>query len=187
MTDKFVSLHTWYDQLQRTYAGDEIVEKIKSRLRNEDDQESARLLAFILAGEFREQQRYAEAEHVMLDLSERDQAEPYPLISLAGQKLYDEQKPDEALGIIDKAIERARASGAFRRNALGVKARIAEKLQRYDLIPDILREIMTIKFAESRVDVGVERDFVDRLPAGVVDAALLQQYDEFCRRAARSK
>jgi hypothetical protein len=62
---------------------------------------------------------------------------------------------------VDKAIERARASGNFRRNALGVKARIAEKLRRYDLIAAVLREIMTIKFAESRVDVGLERDFVD--------------------------
>src|ERR1700741_1577990 len=127
MTDKFVSLHTWYDQLQRSHTRDDIVEKIRNRLKSESDQESTRLLAFILAGEFREQGRYEEAEHVLLDLSERDQAEPYPLISLAGQKLYDEQKPDEALGIVDKAIKRARASRTFRRNALGVKARIAEK------------------------------------------------------------
>ena len=77
MTDKFVSLHTWYDQLQRSHAGDDIVEKIRNRLKSESDQESARLLAFILAGEFREQERYEEAEHVLLDLSERDQTEPF--------------------------------------------------------------------------------------------------------------
>jgi hypothetical protein len=41
---------------------------------------------------------------------------------------------------------------------------------------------MTIKSSESRVDVGVERDFVDRLPAGVIEGDLLRQYDEFCRR-----
>jgi hypothetical protein len=119
-----------------------------------------------------------------LDLSKQNPAEPYPLVALAEQKLYYEQKLDEALEIVERAIERARSSGYFRRNALGVKARIAEKLQRYDLISDVLREIMTTKFTGSRVDVGVERDFVERLPTGVIDAELLAQYDKFCRRAA---
>jgi hypothetical protein len=183
MTDKFVGVHRWYDQLQQTYADQEIVDKITNRMGAENDKEIVRTLALILASEFRRQERYGEAENILLDLSQRDPVEPYPLIELAEQKLYYEEKLDEALEIVEKAVERARASGNFRRNALGVKARIAEKLQRYDLIADVLREIMTIRFAESRVDVGVERDFVDRLPSGVIDKALLRRYDEFCRRS----
>jgi hypothetical protein len=184
MTENVVSLHRWYNQLQQTCADQQIIDKIMNRVGVESDKETVRSLAFILASEFRRQERYGEAENILLDLSEQNPVEPYPLIELAGQKLYDEQKLDEALEIVEKAVERARASGNFRRNALGVKARIAEKLQRYDLIADVLGEIMTIKFAESRIDVGVERDFVDRLPSGVIEAALLQQYDEFCRRSA---
>jgi tetratricopeptide (TPR) repeat protein len=173
------------EQLQRTCADQEIVDKIANRMKAESDEETTQSLAFILASEFGRQERYGEAETILLNLSERNPAEPYPLIALAEQKLYYEEKPDEALEIVESAIERARASGNFRRNALGVKARIAEKLQRYDLIADIIREIMTIKFAESRIDVGLERDFVDRLPSGVVAAELVQQYDEFCRRNTR--
>jgi tetratricopeptide (TPR) repeat protein len=182
MADTVSSLHRWYEQLQRTCADQEIVDKILKRIEAEKDRETARSLAFILASEFRREERYREADTILWDLSEQNPAEPYPLIELAEQKLYDEQKLDEALEIVEKAVVRARASGNFRRNALGVKARIAEKLRRYDLIANVLREIMTIKISESRVDVGVERDFVDRLPSGVIDAELLQQYNKFCRR-----
>jgi tetratricopeptide (TPR) repeat protein len=181
MTDNFVNLHKWYEELQRTCASQEIVDEITRRMNTESNEEDVRSLAFFLANEFRRQERYAEAENILLDLTERNPVEPYPLISLAEQKLYYEEKPSEALEIVEKALNRARASGNFRRNALGVKARIAEKLQRYDLIADVLREIMTTKSGKSRADVGVERDFVDRLPTGAIDPTLLQQYDKFCR------
>lgn len=181
MTDNFVNLHKWYGQLQRTCADQEIVDEITRRMKAENDEEDVRSLAFILASEFRRQGQYGEAENILLDLTEQNPVEPYPLVSLAEQKLYYEEKPNEALEIVEKALNRARASGNFRRNALGVKARIAEKLQRYELIADVLREIMSIKFGEGRADVGVERDFVDRLPAGAIDPTLLRQYDQFCR------
>lgn len=184
MTDKVVSLHQWYDLLLKTREDRDIIEEITHRMEAESDSEAARSLAFILATEFRRQARYGDAENILLELSEQDPIEPYPLIDLAGQKLYYEQRPDEALDIIERAVERARASGSFRRNALGVKARIAEKLRRYDLIAEVLKEIMTIKFVELRVDVGIERDFVDRLPSDVIDRKLLEQYNEFCRRAS---
>jgi hypothetical protein len=184
MTDNFVNLHKWYERLQRTCADQEIVDEITRRMKAENDKEDARTLAFFLASEFCRQKRYVEAERILLNLSQRNPVEPFPLISLAEQKLYYEEKPNEALEIVEKALNRARACGYFHRNALGVKARIAETLQRYDLVGDVLREIMTIKFSESRADVGVERDFVDRLPAGAIGPILLRQYDEFCRSRA---
>jgi hypothetical protein len=184
MTSNSPDLNSWYDQLQRTYSDEEVVKEITNRMRSETAKETARSLGLILASELRRQRRYVQAENVLLDLAQGNPAEPYPLIALAVQKLYDEERPEEALHIAERAVETARASGIFRRNALGVKARIAKKLNKYELLPDILREIMTIKFTESRVDVGIERDLIERLPAGAVDQALLQQYDEFCRRAA---
>jgi hypothetical protein len=182
MTDKYFELHDWHKQLQRNLPDREVVEAIRQRREAEDDLQTGRSLGFILASELSEQGRHGEAADVLLDLSKQDPVEPFPLISLAEQKLYSEDKPDDALEIIDQALDRARASGYFHRCALGVKARIAEKLKRYDLIADVMREIMTTKFGESSVlvDVGIERDFVDRLPAEAIDGALLQQFDEFC-------
>lgn len=179
------SLYRWYDELQRTLADREIVDAIARRMAESGDV-SRRFLALILAGELRRQQRYRDAEAILLEVSKQDPGEPYPLISLAEQKLYYEADPAAALVIVEQALERARASGHYHRCALGVKARIAEKLRRYGLIEDALREIMTVAFTGRLDDVGVERDFVARLPAGAIDTTLRERYDAFCRRASKS-
>lgn len=177
------SLHRWYDELRPTLADREIVDAIKRRMADSGEA-SRRFLALILASELRRQQRYRDAEAVLIDVSKQDPNEPYPLISLAEQKLYYEADPATALALIELALESARASGRYHRCALGVKARIAGKLRRYGLIEDALREIMTVAFTGRLDDVGVERDFVDRLPIGAIDASLREQYDAFCRNRA---
>lgn len=185
MTDNVISLYQWYDQLQQTDSDEAILQKIGVRMQAESDSEDARSLAFILASELTRQERYREAENILLDLSAKDPLEPYPLIRLAEVKLYYEQELEDALEVVDSALERAKASEHFVRLALGVKARIAERLGRYDLVSDVLRAIMAMSTpGSSRVDVGVERDFFDRIPSGAVDVTLLHEYEAFCRRKA---
>lgn len=185
MTDNVISLYQWYDELQRTDTDEAIVQKINARMAAASDKDDARSLAFILAGELTRQERFREAENILVDLSAQDPIEPYPLIRLAEVKLYYEQELDDALQVVDSALERARASEHFVRLALGVKARIAERLGRYDVVADVLRAIMAMSApGSSRVDVGVERDFFDRIPSGAVDVALLHEYEAFCRRKA---
>jgi hypothetical protein len=183
MNDKLSDLQQWYQQLQRVLSNQEIIEDIERRKTKESDPEILRSLDFILASEFQRQGLYSDAENILLELSRRDTTEPYPLIALAEQKLYYERKFDSALDIADEAVRCARISGKFRRNALGVRARIAKQLQRYDLIAEALREIMSIKFSESRIDVGVERDFVDGLPSNAIEEQLRRQYEQFFQNA----
>jgi hypothetical protein len=85
------------------------------------------------------------------------------------------------MSIIDRAIEAAYRSGLFRRQALGVKARIALQLERHDVVEGVLRDILLLKFTRKNVDVGRERDILDRLPPGSIDGEVARQYDEFCR------
>src|ERR1043166_1930919 len=172
-------LYRWYVELQRTHADRAIIAAIERRTA-ESDGDARRTLSFILASEFCRQEQYAEAESILIEISEQDPGEPYPLVALAEQKLYYEDDPAVALAIIEQAVRRARAAGGFCRNALGVQARMSEKLGRFDLIEGVLREIMSIPFPGSRVDVGIERDFIDRLPAGTIDATLRARYDAFC-------
>jgi hypothetical protein len=85
MTDQFVSLHKWYVELQRTCAGHEVVDEIVSRMGAESDEEALRSLAFILASEFQRQERYPEAEVILLDLSEQDPSSHIHLSSWRGR------------------------------------------------------------------------------------------------------
>src|SRR5262245_57719958 len=104
-----------------------------------------------------------------------------PLISLAGQKLYFENRPELAMSIIDRAIPVAYRSGVFRRHALATKARIALQLKRYDVVESVLKDILQLTFNRRNFDIGRERDILDRLPPGSIDPEVARQYDKFCR------
>ena len=84
------------------------------------------------------------------------------------------------MSIIDEAIDRAMRSGNFRRDALGTKARIALGLKDYGVVEEVLKQLMGLKFVHGNVDCGIERDFLDRLPPGAIDAKVASDYDRFC-------
>jgi hypothetical protein len=102
-----------------------------------------------------------------------------PAISKANKYLYYLDNPEEALRSIDVALERAYRTLLFRREALGVKARILLKLGRGEQLSDVLEEIMSLKMMKDIADIGRERDFVDRAPAGLIRKDVLDRYNEF--------
>ena len=100
-------------------------------------------------------------------------------ISKATENLYFLDDPEEALRWIDLALQRAYRTGFFRREALGVKARILLELQRGEELSRVLEEIISLQMAKDVPDIGRERDFVDRAPPGFIRADVLSRYNEF--------
>ena len=82
--------------------------------------------------------------------------------------------------IIERALEIAYRTGTLRRYTLGQKARIALDLKRYDIVEDVLKEIMQLKNDPEIPDIGRERDFFDRLPPDSIDPEVARQYNEYC-------
>jgi hypothetical protein len=80
------------------------------------------------------------------------------------------------------ALVRAHRTKFFRREALGVKARILLKLGRGAELSRTLEEIMSLEMKREIPDVGRERDFVDRAPPGMIADDLLARYNAFCPR-----
>lgn len=87
--------------------------------------------------------------------------------------------PEKALSCIDLALQQAYRSGEFRRNALGVKARILVKLRRGEQLSEVLEEIMSLKMMKGIADIARERDFVDRAPPGLIREDVLARYNQF--------
>jgi hypothetical protein len=87
--------------------------------------------------------------------------------------------PGNALPCIEIALERAYRSGLSRREALGVKARILLALGRGKELSDVLEQIMAMQMIKGVADIGRERDFVDRAPAGLISEDVLRRYNEF--------
>ena len=140
-----------------------------------------------MVDEYRRRGDYAAATAVYLDDYNADPSEPMPLISLAGQKLHVEDQPEEAMRFASQAVNVALRAGVWRRLALGTKARTALRLRDYPVVEDVIEQILELTFTRGNADVGVERDFLDRLPAGSIDPLVASQYDEYCRARGRSR
>ena len=123
---------------------------------------------------------FATAVAIDLQLADRHPDSPSPLNSVATNKLYFLNQPQDAMEVIDRALEVARRTGTLRRYTLGNKARIALDLKRYDIVEDVLKEIMELKIDPELPDIGRERDFFDRLPPDSINPDIARQYNEYC-------
>jgi hypothetical protein len=181
--DPINEVYRWYEDVERTSVGIEAIHVLKERIDSEPEGAKRRELKFILAQKYKQEDDYATCEAIYIELFETKPDDPIPLIKLAEQKLYFERQPEAAMRIINRAIEVAYGSGNFRRNALGVKARIALAMEDFEIVEDVLTRIMQLGFEYGNIDSGFRRDFFDRLPAGSIDPEVARQYDEHCRQA----
>jgi hypothetical protein len=179
--DSIGDIYSWHDEWRETDAEPDIVSALKERIGHEAHPDRLKTFRSLLAQEYRERGDFEAAESVLLASLEADPESPRPLISLANQKLDSQEQPEAAMRVIDRAVEIAMASGLFRREALGVKARIALEQNAYPVVEDVLRQIMALTFTRGHLDIGAERDFFDRLPAGSIDPSMARAYDAYCR------
>ncbi len=105
-------------------------------------------------------------------------------LSKATHYLYSQEDPQEALNWVEMALRRAQRTGFFRREALGVKARILVELGKGKALSQVLEEIMALKIKKEIPDIGRERDFVDRAPPGLISKKVLAAYNKFCPKRA---
>jgi hypothetical protein len=185
--DPILETHRWCEEWRQENGDANFIPVLEQKLRSETHPMKIRALRSFLADEYGNRGDYASAAAVRLDAIKDDPSEPMPLISLAGQKFYDEDEPDEAMRIIDEAVDVAFRSGTYRRLALGHRARIALHQQEYRLVEDVLKQIMELKFTRGNADIGVERDFFDALPPHSIDPAVAQQYDDYCRARGKAR
>ncbi len=141
----------------------------------EDDH---RFLGDELAWLLREAERDAEAVQVLDQMLTQYPDDVRFAISKAMMYLNLDRLKD-ALKCIDVALERAHRTGHFRRESLGLKARILLKLDRGDELSHVLEEIMSLQIVKGVPDIGRERDFVDRAPPGLIRKSVLDRYNEF--------
>ena len=165
----------------------DVVAALEEKIRGEAHPLRLHTLRWLLADEHRARGNFLAAEAVSLADADANPDSARPLIALASQKLHDENLPEEAMRVIDRAVAAALRSGLFRREALGVKARIALELADYRAVEDVLRQIMGLTVTRGHMDIGAERDFFDRLPPGSVDPEVARAYDDYCRARGRRR
>src|SRR5262245_29840706 len=157
--NKLSEVHRRLDQAVYTGGDVNLVHAIEAKLKNEPDEATRRELNLALATAYKLLGRYGDAKRIYLMLSNQSPDEPFPLITLAEQKLYYENEPVAAMQVIDRAIKAAYRSNNFRRLALGVKARIALEQKRFSVVEDVIGRLLQLRHDKRGVDVGRERDF----------------------------
>ena len=179
--DPHYQIDHWHHELVLINRGRKITPMIEKRMEEESEFWRLRHLRQLLAMGYTSEGNFAAAEALRRQAFDEDTDDPSALIHLAEQKLYYEDQAEMAMTIIDSALEVAYRSGLFRRQALGVKARIALQLERHDVVEGVLRDILQLKFTRKNCDIGRERDILDRLPPGSIDGEVARRYDEYCR------
>jgi hypothetical protein len=168
----------WMRQLRGGVSLRTIIDDALVRMRTADDEDRYQLALHLhhllgMAG------RDGEALQIMNDMIGRYPNDVRFPISKVIQYLYFTKDLEEALKSIELALLRAYHTGLFRREALGVKARILLQLGRGEELSDVLDEIMSLRMIKDTPDIGRERDFVDRAPPGMIRADVLARYNKF--------
>jgi hypothetical protein len=171
-------IYDWAERLRKEQSLDHAIDAVQTRMRDSSSEER-RHLASSLVSFLTLAQRDSEAVEVIDEMIERDTDDVSFPIRKASHFLYFMDDPDRALNFIDLALQRAFRTGLFRREALGVKARILLKLGRGDDLTRVLEQIMAMNMIKGVPDVGRERDFVDRAPPGMIPADVLARYNLF--------
>jgi hypothetical protein len=174
-------IYRWHREWQQSQPERDIIPALEDRIGRETHPSRLHSLRYLLASAQRDRGNYAASEATFLADFDADPEDPQPLIFLVSQKLYWEEQPEAAMRVTECAVEVALRVGMWRRHALGVKARVALALDRPAVVEEVLRQLLALTFTRGNADCGVERDFLDRLPPGSIDADVARAYDEYCR------
>ena len=133
----------WYRKLTRANrtASDKNITAIEERIRANPDAPEVDELYRCLSDQYSAHGDFAAAEAINLELAKRHPDDPLPLNSVATNKLSFLNQPEEAMDVINRALEVAHRTGELRRYTLGNKARIALDLKRYDIVEGVLRVV----------------------------------------------
>ena len=178
--NRIVELETWVTGLREGLSLNEIIEVVKKKCLDAADDSDQYQLASILKELLIESGREQEALRLIDEMIRRIPDDVRFPIAKASLNFYFLRDLEEALTSIDEALVRARRTGFFRREALGVKARILLKLGLREQLSQALEEIMSLEMKQGVPDIGRERDFVDRAPPELISEDLRTRYDAFC-------
>jgi tetratricopeptide (TPR) repeat protein len=177
--DRVLELHRWAYQLQSRMPAEEVVDRVRSRLQRasaEDQPTLAHILGLFLVNA----EQYDEALSWFDMVIEREPNHVRSAIAKAMIYRSWRKDPEKALETIEVARGRAFRTRFYRRHALGEKARILLELRRGEALGQVLEQIMSLQMFSDVRDVGRERDFVDRAPAGLIAADIVARYNAFC-------
>jgi len=157
---------------------DAILPWLEARLDHCANHEERAYLLHQLAAEYQLHKDYTAAQNALERLVSSCPEDPEPWIRLAEHFHYHSPNIVKARWAANTAIRLATAQGNFVRQAHGVRIRIALDAEDYRAIEESVRVLIDFTPRPDAIDVGLESDFLPRLPRQFVEANLIRLYAE---------
>jgi tetratricopeptide (TPR) repeat protein len=174
--NNIIDLEQWYHQLLLENRNKSYIDTIRIRLMLEELDPERYAIEILLFREFRRTGMYSEAKEVIDGIIERHSHEIFPRVWLAELYLSFLDNPVKALKIIESAVVLAGEQGVLQRYVWGVRARIAVKLNRYDLLEECLSRLLDLSRTANEKDVGLEVDFFTHADHTRLSKSIVEQF-----------
>jgi len=142
-----------------------------------DNEERVHILSS-LASEYQTMSRSDDAEQTIRKAITISPQSPELWIKLAEHFHYHDVDLEKALAVTETAVDKAMDEGNFVRQALGVRVRIATEARHYSVVEKTLRTLLDYEPKPGTIDVKLEGDFLNAIPVGKIDEAVMNAYKE---------
>jgi len=176
---EFPKLYDWYHKLEKSDRNADLSALLLGKLENAKNARERLALMSILEGEYNNQGRYDDAISIIRQQILLEPENPIHLIHLSENFLYYGNKLDDALASIEAAIILADTARNFRRHARATKARIAIASRNNAMLENCLNEIVDVQLHDGQLDVGRERDILDRAPKEALSEKVIKRYESY--------
>lgn len=175
MSEDQNEVHEWLAAIERSRPPADVISMIRAKLNGAEGYDEIvlrRRLGQLLYAEG----NAAEGSEVIESLAQKRDDDVLSFLALAEQELYLTRDFKKAFFFVDAALGRAFRHRKFRRQSLGVQARIALASSRYDILNRAVEQILELGKYSGELDCAIETDIIDRAPHGVIDEELILQY-----------
>jgi hypothetical protein len=129
-----------------------------------------------LWGDLSREEIFGKTESIIGRLIEADPKDAHSFVVLSEFLFFDREDSERALKTAEDAVSIAKERGDYFNLAAGNLARVATKLERYDLVAFAMEQALERPHMTNVVDTKIETDFVGKLPDGVVPIKLIEDY-----------
>lgn len=152
------------------------VELLRDLLNNADCDEDYIAIAGLLAGEYARFGMRDEEEQLLMEEVRRFPDKPLPQIALANFLANVRKDLKRATEVAELAISKALKDQNFVRDAYNCRAEIAARMQDYTALQNILVKLIDYRPAPGSMNVRHEDHFLEDVPDGAIDSAVLERY-----------
>jgi len=175
-TDAYKAIQLKSREIRRSEGFAAAIRFVESTIKQAADRETRQLLFADLSHYQAAAGQFAKAEKTIRRAIAEQPDDPSCWKRLAQHYLSHAAAPAKAEKAIETALEKAESRGSMIRDVLATRIEIALERQDYRAVEDSLKRMLSAPYGPDEEYIHLDDHFLNRIPPGKVDEALLEQY-----------